>query len=82
MHINLHLVRRQKYSFSDRKKERVGKIERKKEREREREGKYEKNQLFTVPLGTNIFIKKPLKLKYTLVSTLYIHLALYRKYFN
>ena len=63
MHISLHLVRRQKYSFSDRKKERVGKIERKKERERE--GNYEKNQLFTVSLGTNIFMKKPLKLKYT-----------------
>ena len=65
MHINLHLVRRQKYSFSDRKKERVGKIKREREREREREGNYEKNQLFTVPLGAKIFIKKPLKLIYT-----------------
>ena len=66
MHINLHLVRRQKYSFSDRKKE-SGK-DREKERKREREREKEimrKINFFTVPLGTNIFIKKPLKLKYT-----------------
>ena len=44
--------------------------EREREREREREGNYEKNQLFTVPLGTNIFIKKAFKVE--------IYLALYR----
>ena len=54
----------------------MGKIERKKERERE--GNYEKNQLFTVSLGTNIFMKKPLKL-IEIYLALYIYILHYIK---